>query len=684
MSKSVKKIKKKRKNIEPKLETKPSPPPHRRLRAFAFDPILSRRIETHQINELSLNVPWEDNLQLGPVDDYLEVVDYDPASQVFYPPVDLNEPYLLAQNGLHPSEGNPQFHQQMVYAVARTTIGHFEQALGRCALWAPRLYQTEKNKIEDEFVERLRIYPHALREANAYYSPVKKALLFGYFPASLTNPGENMPGGTVFTCLSHDIIAHETSHALLDGLHPRFIEPTNMDVWALHEAFADIVALFQHFTHPEVLRHQIAQTRGDLESQNILGQLAYQFGQAIGRYGALRDALGKIDPKTKKWIPEEPDPTKIQITKEPHARGAILVAAIFEAFLTIYKWRIADLLRIATGGTGVLPPGKIHPDLVDRLAREASKTAHHLLNMCIRATDYCPPFDVDFGDYLRALITADVNLVTDDPLNYRLAIIEAFRRRGIYPHDVRNLSEETLVWQAPTEEEQEKFLRVFASTHPMRLRDWGLHELVPDWGLTTDHRKIYDQTKKSRRILHDWFTDDNAIEAAKAAHLVPRMEKDSPESIDVDDKGLPKLEVHSVRPSRRIGPDGQTVTELVVEITQRRRGYYDPKIQNQVDNGEISRKPDFFFRGGCTLLIDPDTAKVRYCIYKRITSDNRLNRMRKFLTEYERPSLHSTYFGDSRKKYFKRLTSQRKGLEEEIELEPFALLHRSYEQEEVM
>ena len=81
----------------------------------------------------------------------------------------------------------------------------------------------------------------------------------------------------VFTCLSHDIVAHETTHALLDGLHRRFIEPSNVDVWALHEAFADLVALFQHFTYPEVLQHQLARTRGDLERQNRLAELAYQF-----------------------------------------------------------------------------------------------------------------------------------------------------------------------------------------------------------------------------------------------------------------------------------------------------------------------------------------------------------------------------------------------------------------------
>jgi hypothetical protein len=281
-------------------------PSNRRIRVFAFDPILSRSIETHEVNEVTVSLPWDKDLGAGPVDEYLEVVDFDPASQLYYAPVDLNELDVLAQDGLPPSEGNPQFHQQMVYAVARTTIKHFERALGRRALWSARkaLAGTE---FEDVFEGRLRVNPHALREANAYYSPSKKALLFGYFPASLTDPGRNMPGETVFACLSHDIVAHETTHALLDGLHPLFIEPSNMDVWALHEAFADIVALFQHFTYPEVLRHQIAQTRGDLESQNLLGMLAYQFGQAIGRYGALRSAIGHVDRDTGQWVHRGPE-----------------------------------------------------------------------------------------------------------------------------------------------------------------------------------------------------------------------------------------------------------------------------------------------------------------------------------------------------------------------------------------
>jgi len=647
-------------------------PPSRRIRVFAFDPSISRHIETSSINIVTIRLPWEEDIAPGPVDDYLEVVDYDPASQMFYPPIDLNDPYLLAQDGLSPSESSPQFHQQMAYAVSRTTIRYFENALGRKALWSPHWNEATR---QEEPVDRLRIYPHAMREANAYYSPEKKALLFGYFPASVSRPGDALPGEPVFTCLSQDIVAHETTHALLDGLHRRFVEPCNEDLFALHEAFADIVALFQHFSYPDVLKSQIARTRGSLQAQSLLGELAYQFGQATGRYGALRSAIGRVDPDTKAWIALEPDPQQIQSTTEPHLRGAILVAAVFEAFLTIYKTRIIDLLRIASGGTGILPEGELHPDLVNRLAAEASKSARDVLHMCIRAMDYMAPVDANFGDFLRAIVTADFEMVKDDEYQYRLAMIEAFRRRGLFPRDVRNLNEESLIWHAPSEAEQAAFQRVFKSAA-------HLQELMPNWELTTNRNMIFKSAQKSQAIVHGWFEDPQALEAINAAGLV--LNPDAPEAFYRAENRVPKFEVHSVRPARRAGPAGQTVTDLVIEMTQRRRGYLDPSVQARADSGqEPYPKPDFIYRGGCTLLVDPDTASVRYCIYKRILSKNRLERMRHYLGGDGAPSLQATYFGDPRNTYFEHTINPRSGADGVGAFEPFALLHRSVDEQEL-
>ena len=101
--------------------------------------------------------------------------------------------------------------------------------------------------------------------------------------------------------------------------------------------------------------------------------------------------------------------------------GAVLVSAVFAAFVTIYQARSADLIRIATNGTGLLPEGEISHDLAGRLANEAATVASQVLTMCIRALDYCPPMDLTFGEYLRAIITADKDLVPNDTRGYRVA-----------------------------------------------------------------------------------------------------------------------------------------------------------------------------------------------------------------------------------------------------------------------
>lgn len=643
-------------------------PPHRRLRVYAFDPGLARRLDTAVVNQVTLHVPWErlpwtrpendgedrvgEPRLSGPVGEYLEIVDYDPSSGCFYPPVDLDAPSLLAMDGLSPAEGDPRFHQQMVYAVAMNVIVHFEQALGRPALWSPRPTGDHGRVADGEYVPRLRVYPHALRMPNAYYSPEKKALLFGYFEAETDDP-DVVPGARVFTCLSHDVIAHEMAHALLDGLHPRFAEPSNRDVLALHEAFSDLVALFLHFSHPAVLRHEIARARGNLRDGSMLGELAQEFGRAIGRYGALRSAIGEYDKDKGEWRRRKPDRTALEATTEPHARGAILVAAIFDAFLTIYDVRTHDLIRLATEGKGILEPGALHPDLVERLAREAAKSATHLLRMCIRALDYCPPVDVDFGDYLRALITSDVDMVPDDRLNYRVAIIEAFQRWGIYPRDVTNLSVESLVWRPPRGSE----LDVSALFEAVASRP----VLTADWRPAPERAQTWAAMRDNIAVVERWLEDFATPEAADELGLV--LSATAPASV-VRRNGArrPAFEVTSVRTARRATPEGRLVTDLVVEIHQERRGYASDDRQREVDAGRVDAPPpaDFVLRGGCTLLVDPGTQQVRYAITKHILSEGRLRSQRRYA---------STILPLSAAAYFTDHSASR------ARKEPFAMLH---------
>ena len=222
----------------------------------------------------------------------------------------------------------------------------------------------------------------------------------------------------MFSCLSSDIIAHEMSHALLDGLHRRFEDASNLDVPAFHEAFADIVALFQHFTITELVRSR-GQGPRRLADRQLLAGLAAQFGEAVGRGEPCEIISAQIRKS------EYPD-------TETHDRGSILVLAVYDAFIIIVERRTEDLIRLATRVQASSPAARCSPTRQPPDG-ETCKTAKQVLDMCIRALDYCPEVDITFSDYLRALITADIDLITNDSHGYRTAFMEAFRHRGILP-----------------------------------------------------------------------------------------------------------------------------------------------------------------------------------------------------------------------------------------------------------
>jgi hypothetical protein len=298
---------------------------------------------------------------------------------------------------------------------------------------------------------------------------------------------------------------------------------------------------------------------------------------------------------------------------------------------------------MTTGDSTRFPDKDLHPDLVARLTAEATKAAGHVLRMCIRALDYLPPVDINFGDYLRALITADVDLVSDDSRGYRIAVVEAFRRRGIYPRDCRSLSVDSLIWGQP-----DTTLKI----------DWLTEETFP---FLSDRRAIFTAAEQRCAELANWLWDH-----AELSHNVIRamglwLRSDAPLTIRRSrERKLPTFEVHSVRLANRVGPDGEQEQQIIIEITQERRGYRTPEVQEQVEQqGRVKgATADFIFRGGATLVVDLRTRIVRYCIIKDIASDERLSTQREFQFGAKGEALGATYFGASRR------------------AEPFAFLHR--------
>ena len=507
---------------------------------------------------ITVSVPNEPLLP-GPQGKRVEVIDYDGVNECMYPPVDLDDPSVLMRMGLDPAEADPRFHQQMVYAVAMKVIDNFDFALGR------RIGFRGK---------RLRLFPHAFLGRNAYFDHALGAVLFGFFLAEHGKQGPNLPGQTVFTCLSHDIIAHEVTHALVHRLRPQFRDPSNPDVYAFHEGFADIVAIFQHFSFQRVLRDEIQRTHTDLSNQTPLAELASQFGHATGTGQALRTANMQADP------------LQYSTLMEPHDRGSLLVAAVFEAFFQTYQRRTADLLRIASGGSGRLPEGDLHPALVQRVATEAAATAQAVLTMCIRAFDYLPPVDVTFGDFLRAVVTADFEMAPRDLYGQRALTVEAFRRRGIHPEGVTSLAEVSLLWDPP-ERGLPPFPTGLVADLASAAREFG--QVVP-------------KTRKNKR--GSGFSDGDQSSREEYAPLLQEYANTNAKKLQLDPNK--DIEVAGFHSSYRVAPDGQLLIDIVAQFEQ-----CDKETSDELGGAPM--------RGGTTVVASADGV-VRYVISKPLVS----------------------------------------------------------------
>jgi hypothetical protein len=569
-------------------------PDARPLNVYAFDPSMGKFVG----NYMTALVRYE-QLEAGPVGARFAVIDYDGSAKTYYAPVDLDDPRLLIGGGLAPSETDPRFHQQMVYAVASETLQRFESALGRQVHWR-RIENAGSTPASRAAASKcLNLFPHAMCQANAFYSPDAHGILFGYFKASRTRPGRNLPGQTVFTCLSHDIIAHETTHAIVDGIREYFMEPTNIDVPAFHEAFADLAALFAHFAHKEVLLDTLRKTGGRLfnvqlnpevqpdkdgsppiiqaqkAAPNPLVVLARQFGDASEMKWGLRSAIGT-----------PVDSNDINIKTEPHDRGSILVAAVFDAYFTIYERRTYNLFRIFRAGGGTTENGDLPLPLAERLAAVASGTAEQFFVICARALDYCPPVDITFGDFLRAVLTADLDFHPDDPDGVRDAFMQAFRLRGIVADGAAAFSEDSLFWPK-------------VKTKPKPLEVKGLVFGNPN-GLTTSEKNI------NGRVLRAF--------ANKNAALLGFRPSRKP------------IEAPSFHPMFHTGQDGRLFVNMVVELVQ------------TVDTPFGDTNPGTFpMRNGVTLLIaqDPPDGDVRPAprirfVIQKLWSQPREDRVRNY------------------------------------------------------
>jgi hypothetical protein len=512
-----------------------------------------------------VEVPAED-LAPGPSGHRVQVVDYDSSSNTFYRPRPTSaedDPYANIDDPAR-LESDPHFHAQNVYAIVSSTLLNFESALGRHVSWG-----------FDYRTHQIKVAPHAFADANAFYSRGDEGLLFGYFPS---RDGKR----TVFTCLSYDIVAHETAHALLDGLRRQYARPSSADQAAFHEGYADLVALLSTFGSAEMIEHGLASVRRSkdgtfklrnvqeaLDVRSFLTGLAEQMGSELG--GLNRDAL-------RRSVKLKPSPKYLDVPEyqEAHSRGEIIVAVVMRAFLRVWWNRLLGKIGLGDGLTSKLSPQDLERRIeVWRVVEEGSTSAKHLLRMIIRALDYMPPVDISFGDFLSAIVTADGEACPNDTrYDYRRILLDAFARFGIKPSSTNPTVRGG--WKTPVTE------FVYGHAHSDSMR----------WDREAIFRFIWENRKALKLV-------DNALTM-----------------------------VESVRPVARIAPDGFVLREVVVEYFQllTLQAAELKKIGLRAPSG-MPNWQSVTLCGGGTLLFD-EYGHLKFDISNRLNSKRQNDRLK--------------------------------------------------------
>ena len=342
----------------------------------------------------SVDLAWELGLADGPTSARVAVVDYDADSGRVQEPARLHwdeeQGWRFLDTHARPVDEKRdtwQFRQVNAWAVVQRVLQFFENSrvMGRAIPWG-----FEGN--------RLIVVPHAGYCQNAFYDRNSKALQF-YHCGTADDP--------VYTCLSHDIVAHETGHAILDGIRPYCNDISSIQTSAFHEFVADLTAILTALRNTPV-RHAVAeqaeQAGGKLDASTVINYLAEQFGSKVAAaHGAadryyLRNAANnrKIADMKGNW--------------SAHDWSEVLTGALFEILkkMTLTHYRDGDSMKSSLN--------------------DASR---RLVRLALRALDFCPPVDVQFADYARAFLHADELAYPEDHFKYREIARKVFERRGI-------------------------------------------------------------------------------------------------------------------------------------------------------------------------------------------------------------------------------------------------------------
>ena len=181
------------------------------------------------------------------------------------------------------------------------------------------------------------VHPAAGTDLNAFYD--RRSLKFYYY---------NFKGKNVYFADSSDIVTHELGHAMLDAMRPDFWSVQALEVWSFHEAFSDIVAMFNLMSYDVALNKMIVETKGDLSVSNSVSRLAEEVGILIRN--VTRDPLhlpnALRDPAVEVFKYEEPatlpaETSNNKLAAECHSFGRVFSSAWYQIFVRIFKYHVS-------------------------------------------------------------------------------------------------------------------------------------------------------------------------------------------------------------------------------------------------------------------------------------------------------------------------------------------------------
>jgi hypothetical protein len=295
------------------------------------------------------------------------------------------------------------FHQVNVWAVIEQTLGWLEdeQALARPIPWASGL-------------GRLLVIPHAGYNENAFYDRSTGALHFFYF--------EGHTGDPVYTCMSRDIITHELGHAVLDGLKPGYNEVSSAQTAGFHEYFGDAIAMMASLRTREIALKLTQGLPDKLAPKNIVSAIASEFGAAVHGLADHDYLRGAWTVRTMKQMSGQ---------FEEHDWSEVLTGVYYELLQFLYAKNLKDVV------SDVAREKKIAIRQVQRnqqhCMRAVMRAAGQTANVMLRALDYCPPVDLRYNEYARALLRADEVAYPLDLSGIRAALQKSFKKRGLLP-----------------------------------------------------------------------------------------------------------------------------------------------------------------------------------------------------------------------------------------------------------